>query len=144
MVAKISAGNTLYGVLAYNQIKVDDDHAKVLFTNRMIEPTDGIYDINTCLRSFEHYLLANNKTEKPVLHASINPDPKDVLSDEQLADVAQGYMRKMGYGSKAIAGTSATYVSNLAGLSIKASIALSSNLCLSSRILRTASSFVAS
>jgi hypothetical protein len=100
MVAKMSASNTLYGALSYNQIKVDDDQAKVFFTNRMIEPQDGIYDINTCLRSFEPYLLANNKTEKPVLHISINPDPKDVLTDEQLASIAQEYMQKMGYGDQ--------------------------------------------
>jgi hypothetical protein len=100
MVAKMSASNTLYSALSYNQIKVDDDQAKVLFTNRMIEPQDGIYDINTCLRSFEPYLLANNKTEKPVLHISINPDPKDVLTDEQLSDIAQEYMRKVGYGDQ--------------------------------------------
>jgi hypothetical protein len=100
MIAKMSSNNTLYGVLSYNQIKVDDDHAKVLFTNRMIEPTDDIYDINVCLRSFEPYLLANNKTEKPVLHVSINPDPKDVLTDEQLSDIAQEYMQKMGYGDQ--------------------------------------------
>jgi hypothetical protein len=73
----------------YNQIKVDDDHAKVLFTNRMIEPPDEKWDINTCLRSFEPYLLANNKTEKPVLHVSLNPDQKDVLTDEQLTEISQ-------------------------------------------------------
>ncbi|MDR1895168.1 MAG: relaxase/mobilization nuclease domain-containing protein [Prevotellaceae bacterium] len=63
----------------------------------MIELRNGIYNINTCLRSFEPYRLANNKTEKPVLHPSINTDPKDVLSDKQLADIAREYMQKMGY-----------------------------------------------
>jgi hypothetical protein len=66
----------------------------------MIEPDSGIHDINTCLRSFEPYLLANSKTEKPVLHVSINPDPKDVLTDEQLSEIAQVYMDKMGYGDQ--------------------------------------------
>lgn len=100
MVAKISSGSSVYGVLAYNQEKVDDDHAKVLFTNRMIEPKDGNYDIGICMRSFEPYLLANIKTEKPALHISINPDPKDKLSDEQLSGIAQEYMQKMGYGDQ--------------------------------------------
>lgn len=100
MVAKISSGSSVYGVVAYNQEKVDDDHAKVLFTNRMIEPKDGIYDIGICMRSFEPYLLANIKTEKPALHISINPDPKDKLTDEQLSDIAQEYMQKMGYGDQ--------------------------------------------
>ena len=96
----MSSSNTLYGALSYNQIKVDDDHAKVLLTNRMIEPKDGVYDIHVCMRSFEPYLLANNKTEKPVLHVSINPDPKDVLTDEQLSEIAQKYMDEMGYGDQ--------------------------------------------
>lgn len=96
----MSSGSSVYGVLAYNQEKVDDDHAKVIFTNRMIEPKDGIYDIGICMRSFEPYLLANIKTEKPVLHVSINPDPKDKLTDEQLSDIAQEYMQKMGYGDQ--------------------------------------------
>ena len=100
MVAKISSGSSVYGVLSYNQEKVDDEHAKVLFTNRMIEPKDGNYDIGICMRSFEPYLLANIKTEKPALHISINPDPKDKLSDEQLSDIAQEYMQKMGYGDQ--------------------------------------------
>jgi hypothetical protein len=80
MIAKMSSSNTLYGALAYNQNKVDETHAKVIFTNKMIETADGNYDMNTCLRSFEPYLLANQKTEKPVLHVSINPDPKGVLT----------------------------------------------------------------
>lgn len=100
MVTKISSGSSLYGVLAYNQIKVDNQKASVLFTSRMIEPQDGIYDLGICMHSFEPYLLANIKTEKPVLHISINPDPKDILTDEQLSSIAQDYMQKMGYGDQ--------------------------------------------
>lgn len=100
MVAKISSGSLLYGVLAYNQTKVDQKLAMVIFTNRMIEPKTGEYDIAICMRSFEPYLLANQHTEKPVLHISINPDPKDKLSEEQLSEIAQTYMDKMGYGDQ--------------------------------------------
>ena len=100
MVAKINSGSSLYGALSYNQEKVNQKHAKVIFTNRMIEPKDGIYGIGACMRSFEPYLLANRKTEKLVLHISINPDPKDFLTDEQLSSVAQQYMDKMGYGDQ--------------------------------------------
>jgi hypothetical protein len=100
MVAKMSSSDSPYGALSYNQIKVDAGHAKVIFTNRMIEPADGNYDISGCLRSFEPYLLANNKTEKPVLHVSLNPNPNDVLTDEKLSEIAQKYMQKMGYGDQ--------------------------------------------
>ena len=88
MVAKISSSNTLYSALSYNQNKVESDHAKVLFTNRMIENKDGNVDIHTCLHSFEPYILANRNTEKFVFHASINPDPNDKLSDEKLSEIA--------------------------------------------------------
>jgi hypothetical protein len=100
MVAKISSSNNLYGALSYNQNKVDEAHAQVIFTNNMIEPKDGNFDIHTCLQSFEPYLLANRRTEKPVIHISLNPDPKDKLSDEQLSEIAQIYMQKMGYGDQ--------------------------------------------
>ena len=100
MVAKMSSGNSLYGALAYNQNKVDKGLAKVLFTQKMIQNPDGTYPIPACLKSFEPYLSANQKTEKPVLHVSLNPDPKDNLSDEQLSQIAQAYMEKMGYGNQ--------------------------------------------
>ncbi|GHU63635.1 mobilization protein [Bacteroidia bacterium] len=100
MIAKISSSNNLYGALSYNQNKVEDKHAQVIFSNKMIEPKDGNFDISTCLLSFENYLLANKRTEKPVIHLSINPDPKDKLSDEQLSEIAQTYMQKMGYSAQ--------------------------------------------
>lgn len=52
------------------------------------------------LKSFEPYLDANKRTETPVLHISLNPHPDDKLSDEQLSDIAQEYMNKMGYGNQ--------------------------------------------
>jgi len=100
MISKISSSNTLYGALAYNQNKIESDHAKVIFSQKMIENRDGNINIHTCLQSFEPYLIANRKTEKPVFHASINPDPNDVLTDEQLSEIAQEYMQKMGYGEQ--------------------------------------------
>ena len=46
MIAKISHGSSLYGVLSYNQLKVDELHADVLFGNRIIEPLgDNPYTI---------------------------------------------------------------------------------------------------
>ena len=99
MIAKISHGSSLYGVLAYNQLKVDERHADVLFTSRIIEPQgDNPYTIGHLSRSFGDYLTANRKTEKPVLHISLNPDPKDCLSEERFVSLAEEYMRRMGFG----------------------------------------------
>lgn len=101
MIAKISHGGSLYGVLAYNQIKVDELHADVLFGNRIIEPPgDNPYTIEHLSRSFVDYLTANRKTEKPILHISLNPDPKDCVSEEQFIKLAEQYMQRMGFGDQ--------------------------------------------
>lgn len=101
MIAKISHGSSLYGVLAYNQIKVDELHADVLFGNRIIEPPgDNPYTIEHISRSFGDYLTANRKTEKPILHISLNPDPKDCVTEEQFIKLAEQYMQRMGFGDQ--------------------------------------------
>lgn len=101
MIAKISHGSSLYAVLAYNQIKVDELHADVLFGNRIIEPPgDKPYTIEHISRSFGDYLTANRKTEKPILHISLNPDPKDCVSEEQFIKLAEQYMQRMGFGDQ--------------------------------------------
>jgi len=100
MVAKISSGTSIFGALAYNQTKVDEHQGEVILTNRIIEPRDDHYTVGICMRSFEPYLAANQKTESPILHISLNPDPKDVLTDNQLSDIAQEYMEKLGYGNQ--------------------------------------------
>jgi len=90
----------LYSALAYNHQKVNARCAKVIFTNNMVEPKNGNFSIGICTGSFEPYLLANKRTENPVIHISLNPDPKDKLSDEQLAKIAEEYMQKLGYGNQ--------------------------------------------
>lgn len=101
MIAKISHGSSLYGVLAYNQIKVDELRADVLFGNRIIEPPgDNPYTIEHISRSFGDYLTANRKTEKPILHISLNPDPKDCVTEEQFIKLAEQYMQRMGFGDQ--------------------------------------------
>lgn len=101
MIAKISHGSSLYGVLSYNQLKVDELHADVLFGSRIIEPAgDNPYTIEHISRSFEDYLTANRKTEKPILHISLNPDPKDSLTEEQFIQLAEQYMQRMGFGDQ--------------------------------------------
>ena len=41
MVAKINTGSSMFGALAYNQEKVDNGEAKVLFSNKMLLNEDG-------------------------------------------------------------------------------------------------------
>ena len=102
MVANIRSGSSPGGALYYNKEKVDKDEAEVLLWQKMLEPYDkrGRLDIDACMDSFRPYLEANRRTTNTVFHASLNPSPEDRLTDEQLREIAQEYMQKMGYGEQ--------------------------------------------
>ncbi|WDF45981.1 conjugal transfer protein MobB [Chryseobacterium sp. KACC 21268] len=98
MIAKIGRSSKLFGTLSYNNSKIEKAKGEILMTNKMIETVDGKYSVAQLAKSFEPYLLANRNTEKHTLHISLNPDPKDNVSDEQYKDIAEQYMNGMGYG----------------------------------------------
>ena len=102
MVANIRSGASPGGALRYNKEKLDKDEAEVLFWQKMLEPFDkyGRMDVDACMDSFRPYLEANRRTTSTVFHASLNPSPEDRLTDEQLREIAQEYMQKMGYGDQ--------------------------------------------
>ncbi|MDV4102908.1 MULTISPECIES: conjugal transfer protein MobB [Bacteroidota] len=97
MIAKIGRSANLYGALAYNNLKVEKENGQILFTNKIIETASGQYSVAQLAQSFAPYLLANQKTEKHTLHISLNPDPKDNVSDDKYREIAQQYMRELGY-----------------------------------------------
>lgn len=102
MVANIRSGSSPGGALYYNKEKVDKDEAEVLYWQKMLEPFDkyGRMDVDACMASFMPYLEANKRTHNTVFHVSLNPSPEDKLTDEQLKDIAQEYMERMGYGNQ--------------------------------------------
>jgi|SRR5690554_738142 len=100
MIAKIGRSANLYGALAYNNLKVENENGQILFTNKIIETSDGQYSVAQLTQSFEPYLIANRNTQYHTLHISLNPDPKDKVSDEKYREMAQEYMREMGYGEQ--------------------------------------------
>ncbi|MBW7892190.1 MAG: relaxase/mobilization nuclease domain-containing protein, partial [Chitinophagaceae bacterium] len=100
MIAKIGHGANMTGALSYNQLKVDKENGQVLDTQKIIETPDGSHTVAQLYRSFEPYLIANKRTEKPVLHISLNPDPGDKVTDENFRKIAKDYMERMGYGEQ--------------------------------------------
>lgn len=100
MIAKIGRSGNLYGALAYNQLKVLHENGQVLFVNKMIETPNGHYSVAQLVQSFAPYLIANKNTEKHTLHISLNPDPNDKVSDDKFREMAEQYMREMGYSEQ--------------------------------------------
>nr|WP_315257903.1 conjugal transfer protein MobB [uncultured Flavobacterium sp.] len=97
MIAKIGRSGNLYGALAYNHIKVENEKGQILFVNKMIETASGHYSVAQLAQSFAPYRIANRNTEKHTLHISLNPDPKDMVNDDKYREMAEEYMREMGY-----------------------------------------------
>ena len=97
MVANITTGSNLYGSLFYNQEKVDKGVGTVLTTHILREPVDGNFNVGETAEDILRWMPDHFRTEKPVIHISLNPDPKDNLSDEQLSEIAGHYMDRMGW-----------------------------------------------
>lgn len=100
MVAKISFGSSLYGALAYNAEKIEQGEGKVLGANKTYYNKEGTFNIHTCMEDFTHYMPSHIKTQKPIVHISLNPHPDDKLTDGQLAAIATEYIERMGYGNQ--------------------------------------------
>lgn len=56
--------------------------------------------IEHCVQAFEPYIALNSHVRKPVIHISLNPSPKDILSEEQMTVLAQEFMENFGYGNQ--------------------------------------------
>lgn len=100
MIAKIGRGKSLFGALSYNMDKVKNNSATVLAGQKIIESPDGTFTTAQISNSFQAYFAANRKTEKPVVHISLNPDPDDTVSNNDYKAIAKDYMEKMGYGKQ--------------------------------------------
>jgi len=81
MVAKISIGTSLYGALAYNGEKINEERGRLLATSRIFDDGTGHLDIRQAFRDFSMCMPENVRTRNKVIHISLNPHPDDVLDD---------------------------------------------------------------
>ncbi len=97
MVAKISIGNSLYGALVYNGEKLNKDKGKLISSNKIYNDGSGSLDIRRAFEDFKRWIPANTRTERPMMHISLNPHPDDKLTDAQFSQLADDYMKMMGF-----------------------------------------------
>ena len=100
MVAKITIGSGLFGAIKYNADKVNEGKGQLLDTNKIFNDGTGKVDIAQALHDFERHMPMQMRTEKPVIHISLNPHPDDRLTDKELTEMAHEYMQRMGYGDQ--------------------------------------------
>lgn len=100
MIANITTGKSAYGILNYNQLKVNKGKASVLSTRLIFEDPDGKYNVSKMAEEFHNSMPECIRTEKPIVHISLNPDPKDEIDDELLITMAEEYLDGMGWGNQ--------------------------------------------
>lgn len=98
MVAKISIGNSLYGTLTYNGEKINKEKGRLLDTNKIYNDGSGSVDIRRAYEDFMRWIPTSSRTERPMMHISLNPHPDDKLSDTDFTRLAHDYMQMMGLG----------------------------------------------
>ena len=98
MVAKISIGNSLYGALTYNGEKINKEKGRLLDTNKIYNDGSGNVDIRRAYENFMRWIPTSSRTERPMMHISLNPHPDDKLSDTDFTRLAHDYMQMMGLG----------------------------------------------
>ncbi|WP_300804508.1 conjugal transfer protein MobB [uncultured Duncaniella sp.] len=97
MVAKISIGNSLYGALTYNGEKINKEKGRLLDTNKIYNDGSGTVNIHRAYEDFMRWIPTSSRTERPMMHISLNPHPDDHLSDTDFTRLAHEYMEKMGF-----------------------------------------------
>ncbi len=100
MIAKISTSTSPRGALLYNYEKFEEGQALILFTNRIWKSENEEFSANRLAHMFEKRAALNQNTKNPFVHISLNPSPNDKLTNEQLTEIAEEYMQKMGFGDQ--------------------------------------------
>ncbi len=101
MVARISHGRDIAGVLFYNKLKVDGKTGRILLCHGMtVSPRDAAFDIRRCIDDFRPYTDPPSRMKEKIFHVSLNPHPDDQLDEARLCDIATHYMEGMGYGAQ--------------------------------------------
>ena len=102
MVARITHGKDILGVLLYNKLKVDAGQAEAMLCHNLpVAPVEGRIDAYRLSEAFRPWLEHPRAgLSQPVFHASLNPHPDDRLDDFQLLEIAHDYMERMGYGDQ--------------------------------------------
>ena len=85
-------------MIAYNGEKINKEKGRVLDTNKIFNDGSGTVNIRRAYEDFQRWMPTHTKTERPVMHISLNPHPDDLLSDADFTRLAHEYMEKMGFG----------------------------------------------
>ena len=94
MVVKISpAAESVTSSFNYNDFKVENGVATILYM-------ENIDDVQNPLDTLIHYENGRGRCRKPSFHMSINPGPKDKMTDGKVVAFTRELMEGLGYGAQ--------------------------------------------
>src|SRR5450432_3581547 len=99
MVARINTSKSISKALNYNEQKLKKGTAEMIYASGFIKSTAKLNFFDK-IRQFERFISLNEKTTTNTLHISLNFDPKDSISKENLIAISVKYMEAIGFGNQ--------------------------------------------
>jgi Relaxase/Mobilisation nuclease domain len=96
MVARIVPTGNLSAILNYNEKKVTQNNAELIHSSGFLQDTDRMNFYDKAER-FQRLNELRPRTEVNMLHISLNFDPSENLTTQQLAAIADRYMDGIGF-----------------------------------------------
>lgn len=99
MVAKVISGHHIKGALYYNEHKVAAGTAQCIQASGFLQDA-GKLSFRDKLNRFTNLNQRNLRTKTNTLHISLNFDPGEKLSIDELNKIASVYMERIGFGDQ--------------------------------------------
>ena len=92
MIAQINASKSFFSVATYNQKKVENKEAEILYSQKLYSARPKIIE-----EIFE--ILNKSRTKNPVLHVSLSfhEDDYPKLDNDKIVELSKEYLDRMGY-----------------------------------------------
>ena len=81
-----------------SSLQINKENGRLLATNKIYNDGSGKVNINRAYQDFKSWMPSSTRTERPMVHISLNPHPDDRLTDAEFTELAREYMEKMGFG----------------------------------------------
>lgn len=99
MVTKIISGQSIRGLLNYNENKVTQGKATLILASRFATEIDKL-DFRAKLNRFEGLTETNSRVKTNAMHLMLNFDRDDKIGTATMQQIASDYMDKIGFGDQ--------------------------------------------
>ncbi|WP_175635991.1 relaxase/mobilization nuclease domain-containing protein [Pedobacter ghigonis] len=99
MVARILTGKSIRGLINYNESKVAEGMAELIFANRFGLDIEQL-ELRHKVARFEHLTRLNSRIKTNAMHIMLNFEPSEKITVEKLQSIAADYMERIGFGEQ--------------------------------------------